>query len=92
MRSIKLSVIILTGLTALSLTACGTPSSGPQIVREVEYVGVPTHLLNDCVGVDLAGLSTNGDMARALLEQDKALQDCTADKRAIRALQPAGQK
>lgn len=50
---------------------------------------MPTHLLNDCVRVDLAILSTNGDMARALLEQDKALQDCTEDKRAIRALQPS---
>lgn len=72
----------------LFLTACATPSNGPQIVREVEYVGVPASLLKDCTRVDLAGLRTNGDMAKALVAQDESLASCNADKEAIRSLMP----
>lgn len=74
----------------LFLTACATPSNGPEIVERVVYVGLPTSLLKDCTRVDLGALSTNGDMAKALLAQDESLASCNADKEAIRQLQPQG--
>ena len=90
MRSTKLSAIILTGLTALSLTACATPSNGPQIVERIKLVGVPASLLIDCPRADLAAVRTNGELAEAALQNDASLGACNADKAAIRALMPEG--
>ena len=76
-------------LVAASLLAgCATPSNGPEIVERTVYVGLPTTLLKDCTRVDLGALRTNGDMAKALVEQDASLASCNADKAAIRQLQP----
>lgn len=49
---------------------------------------MPSLLLKDCVRVDLGALSTNGDMARALVAQDESLASCNEDKAAIRRLMP----
>ena len=88
MNSRKLSTLIVAGLTPLFLLGCATPSNGPQIVERTVYVGLPTHLLKDCTRVDLAALRTNGDMAKALVDQDASIASCNADKEAIRQLQP----
>lgn len=79
---------VLSLITASVLAGCAAPSNGPQIVREIEYVGVPQHLLIDCPRVDLRLLRTNGELAQAVLTQDKSLRDCNDDKSAIRALSP----
>ena len=79
---------VLSLITASVLAGCATPSNGPQIVHKIEYVGVPQHLLIDCPRIDLGLLRTNGDMAQAVLTQDKSLRDCNDDKAAIRALSP----
>lgn len=72
----------------LFLLGCSTPSNGPEIVERTVYVGLPTSLLKDCTRADLAALRTNGDMAKALVDQDASLASCNADKEAIRQLQP----
>ena len=84
----KLYAPMLAGLIALSLTACATPSNGPQIVERIKLVGVPASLLIDCPRADLAAVRTNGELAEAALQNDAALVACNADKAAIRALMP----
>lgn len=86
----KLWTLTVAGLTPLFLLGCATPSNGPEIVERTVYVGLPTALLKDCTRVDLGALRTNGDMAKALVEQDASLASCNADKEAIRQLQPDG--
>ena len=69
-------------LVAASLLAgCATPSNDHQIVERTVYVGLPTHLLKDCTRVDLEALRTNGDLAKALVDQDASIASCNADKK-----------
>ena len=84
----QLCLPILAGVTALSLTACAKPSSAPTIVERVQYIGLPTQLLQDCTRADLTRIRSNGDLALVVLEQDDALARCNLDKAAIRALMP----
>ena len=84
----KLYAPMLAGLIALSLTACATPSNGPQIVERIKLVGVPASLLLDCPRADLAAVRTNGELAEAALQNDASIVACNADKAAIRALMP----
>lgn len=84
----KLYAPMLAGLIALSLTACATPSNGPQIVERIKLVGVPASLLMDCPRADLAAVRTNGELAEAALQNDASIVACNADKAAIRALMP----
>ena len=84
----KLSTLIGTGLIALSLQGCSTPSNAPEIVYKTRLVGLPTHLLQDCTRADLGALRTNADLVRTVLAQDEALASCNADKEAIRSLMP----
>ena len=73
---------------SVSLTACSTPSNAPTIVERVQYIGLPTQLLQDCVRADLTQIRSNGDLVVVVLEQDDALARCNLDKAAIRALMP----
>lgn len=73
---------------SVSLTACSVPSNAPTIVERVQYIGLPTQLLQDCVRADLTRIRSNGDLVVVVLEQDDALARCNLDKAAIRALMP----
>ena len=84
----QLCLPILAGVTALSLSGCAKPSSAPTIVERVQYIGLPTQLLQDCVRADLTRIRSNGDLVTVVLEQDDALARCNLDKAAIRALMP----
>ena len=77
----KLSVLTLTGLVSLSLTACGTPS----VIKEYVYVhdDLPTALLADCAGYS-GPLVDNGDLAQAYITERQGRVACTADKEALR--------
>ena len=79
---------ILAGLMSVFLTGCAKPSSAPTIVERVQYIGLPTQLLQDCTRADLARIRSNGDLVTVVLEQDDALALCNLDKAALRALQP----
>ncbi len=84
----QLCLPILAGVMSLSLLGCSAPSSAPTIVERVQYIGLPTQLLQDCARADLTRIRSNGDLALVVLEQDDALARCNLDKAALRALQP----
>ena len=84
----QLCLPILAGVMSLSLLGCAKPSNAPTIVERVQYIGLPTQLLQDCTRADLTRIRSNGDLALVVLEQDDALARCNLDKAAIRALMP----
>lgn len=76
-----LSKTILTGLLAVSLTACGTLSAPPpQIVRNLP----PAELLADCPTPPRPNDRTNAALAGWLRAYDDALSACNADKATLR--------
>ena len=84
----QLCLPILAGVMSLSLLGCAKPYSAPTIVEKVQYIGLPTQLLQDCTRADLTRIRSNGDLVVVVLEQDDALARCNLDKAAIRELQP----
>ena len=72
----KLSKLLLIGLTSLFLGACGT-LSGPNPTYPL------AHLLKACPGPSWPATGTNGDLARLLQDYQLALDLCNADKEAL---------
>ena len=77
----KLLILAVTGLLALFLTACASPSP----IKEYVYVhdAIPPSLLEDCPGYD-GPLMDNGDLARAFQAERQGRVACNADKEALR--------
>lgn len=75
-----LSKLLLTGLTALSLTACTTLS--PQPPQTIKLLP-PVELLQDCPVPQLIG-RTNRFLAEGYEARGAALEACNADKAALR--------
>lgn len=71
---------ILTGLLALSLTACGTLSPQPQTVRNLP----PPELLAECPVPARPSDRTNAALAGWLRAYDESLASCNADKATLR--------
>lgn len=72
---------ILTGLLAVSLTACGTLSAPPpQIVRNLP----PAELLADCPVPVKPSDRSNAALAQWLRAYDSSLESCNADKASLR--------
>ena len=73
----KLSRLILIGLTSLSLTACGALSGGDPTYPLA-------YLMKDCPGPSWPVSGTNGDLTRMLQGYQLALDLCNSDKAALR--------
>lgn len=69
---------LLAGLV-VALTGCASAPPPPNTVR----VGPPAPLLADCPTPELQ-LDTNGALAAGILTLRRALDDCNADKSALR--------
>ena len=74
-----LSKAILSGLTLLSLTACGTVSSVPEPVLRA----APTEYLEPTPVPDVPEERTNGALARYIRALQEALKAANDDKAAV---------
>lgn len=76
----KPSRLILAGLLALSLTACGTlsPAAPTKLLP-------PAELLLDCPVPARPSERTNAALAGWLIQYDDALAACNADKASLRS-------
>ena len=73
--------IILIGLLACSLMMCCACSPAVKIVKFMP----PDSLLDDCEPVVPRQIKTNADLVNLVIDLYAALDDCNADKQALRA-------
>lgn len=73
--------IILIGLAACCLMMCCACSPAVKIVKFMP----PDYLLDDCEPVVSRQIKTNADLVNLVIDQYAALDDCNADKQALRA-------
>lgn len=78
----RLTMLILIGFNALSLTNCARPSE--RIVTVTQEVMPPQSLLESCEKPRVDSLETNRDLARLASELAYSLDVCSARIEALR--------
>ena len=85
-----LPLMLGAGLLCLTLFGC---SSAPVIrtqpveVLRFQYLPIPPELLADCPA-SVGGIDTNGRLLDALIETERARQECESRLKSIRELKP----